>query len=184
MVKLLKKRMTGVLLGLLSIALVAGFTPQINAPVYAADNDPAIAPGAAVLSTGVNTENAQIFYYGNHDWYVIAYDGKDEEGIPYTYVKTDGNTANLYPEGTVTLLSKDVIGEVQFDNTWSGNAYGDANCLLKKRIDGEGGIVNDFSAGEQYAVYQRTLEGGGQNYGLGQPSSNLISGDSVTGALL
>lgn len=191
MKKKLKQRMIKILTVFLAIAVVAGFTPQMGESAYAAgDAAPAISLGTGALNQDVNTEDAQVLHYGGYAWYTIAYDGKDGNGT-LTYVNPADETVNLYPEGTVTLLSKSDMGygTYDYDSEFFGNYTGGSNIygtsILKEKVDGESGVLNDFSIGEQEAIKDRTLVGGGtesseeSNY-----DENLIKGDSVEHALL
>lgn len=61
--------------------------------------------GTGVLRTGVNTKDAQIVRFGLYDWYVVAYDAKNENGQVIRYEQeTTNNMVNLYQAGTATLL--------------------------------------------------------------------------------
>lgn len=187
----LKNRMIKILTAFLAIAVVAGFTPQMGGSAYASgdDSSPAITLGTGVLKQNVNTVDAQVLDFGSYSWYTIAYDGKDGNGA-LTYLDSTGTTKDLYPEGTVTLLSKSDTGYGVFDydseffGTYAGGSNIYATSKLKEKVDGESGIVNNFSAGEQGAIQDRTLTGGGVVYSETGYDENLICGEPVEHALL
>lgn len=186
MKKKLKQRMIRILTVFLAIAVVAGFTPQMGESAYAAGDDasPAISLGTGALNQYVNTVDAQLLHYGGYAWYTIAYDGKDGNGA-LTYVNPAGTTVDLYPEGTITLLSKSDMGWGAYVSDWFGSniyAYSD----LKKMADVESGIPSVFSIGEREAIKDRTLESGGYDWDYEGNSSdkNKIRGNAVEHALI
>ena len=186
MKKKLKQRMIRILTVFLAIAVVAGFTPQMGESAYAAGDDasPAISLGTGALNQYVNTVDAQLLHYGGYAWYTIAYDGKDGNGA-LTYVNPAGTTVDLYPEGTITLLSKSDMGWGAYVSDWFGsNIYADSD--LKKMADVESGIPSVFSIGEREAIKDRTLESGGYDWDYEGNSSdkNKIRGNAVEHALI
>ena len=175
-----KKKMMSVLAAMMVIAVVIGFAPQITTIAYAANGDPAMAPGTAVLNAGVNTSSSQTLYYGGTNWYVIAYDGKDLNGT-LTYENSSGDMSDLYPEGTVTLLSAGDLGYGEYNPMQANSTY--AGSILESRITGASGVLSRFSAGEKEGITDRTLYGGIESYGMNY-DSNMISGPHVENALL
>ena len=175
-----KKKSMSVLAAMLVIAVAIGSAPQITTIAYAANGDPAMAPGTAVLNTEVNTSSAQTLYYGGTNWYVIAYDGKDMNGT-LTYENSSGDMSDLYPEGTVTLLSAGDLGYGKYNPMQANSTY--AGSILESRITGASGVLSRFSAGEKDGITDRTLYGGIESYGM-LYDSNMISGPDVENALL
>ena len=129
--------------------------------------------GPDALRTNANTADAGIVRFGGHEWFVIAYDGKDGDGgaIQYTPEGTESPVA-LYPEGTVTLFNKDAPTYGTYNYQGSNNFY--SVSLLKGRIDD---IQNGFSAEERAALASRTLEGGCGTYVSSDYDSNKIGDD-------
>ena len=83
--------MAQILTTMLAVAVIACFVPQMGAPVYAADGDPAMVVGAeSVLKSTANTDDAQTVYYGTNEensiaWRVISFDGTGNK-----YTKSSG----------------------------------------------------------------------------------------------
>ena len=160
MAKIMKKILTAVL----SLAMVACFVPQMNVPVYAANEGPAsMAMGSVALSKDAGGNGAQTVWYAGSAWRVIGYNG--------------GGVAST--EGDMTLLASDNLKTgVQFNtNDKSDNDYEGSN--LKSVIDD---LYEDrFSSGEKTAVKKRTLEVG--ECTTYEPYSTGVSGTATSGYL-
>ena len=197
----LKKRMCRFLAVALTGALMTGIVPRKGTEVYAysnADNPDAITLGSSVLREKANQDGAQMVMYGGRDWYVVAYDGKDADGDAVTYQNPDGNTANLYPEGTITLFQKGIYEKSVFhddeDNPPYYYAYGfvnderdpDVPSKLHTAVDSiyVTGDTPVFSAGEQAAMQARNLAGGCPHFGFDGYDKNTMAGKGLDGALV
>lgn len=173
-----KKHMTRLLVAALAIVFAVGFTPQMGAPAYASNNDPALVLGSDVLQQNVNTDDAQLLWYGLNKeldapqcWYVISCNG-------------EGNKV-VAEEGVITLLLQAVNEEYRYSNGpgLGTNEYAPSalRAYLDSWLTGENPRIN---AAEKSAIAPRTLEGGGKNYGDEDYDSNKIRGDSVENAYL
>lgn len=164
------------LVAALAIVFAVGFAPQMSAPAYASNNDPALVLGSDVLQQNVNTDDAQLLWYGLNKeldapqcWHVISCNG-------------EGNKV-VAEEGVITLLHQAVNEEYRYSNgpDLGTNEY--APSALKAYLDGWLTSENPrISAAEKSAIAPRTLEGGGKNYGDEDYDSNKIRGDSVENA--
>ncbi len=123
----------------------------------------ALVPGTGALAQNANTKDAQILRFGGNAWYVTAYDGKDGNGI-LQYTTADGQETALYPEGTVTLLSKSDTGYGSYNPSWTGTSEYSSSAI-RDALDGETGVWSRLSTGEQNAVLARILTGGEATYG-------------------
>ena len=115
---------------------------------YIAAPKPAgIMMGSDVLAGSVNTESAQIIYYGKrsdgaaYPWYVIGYE--DEEG---SVASAPGN---------MTLLAAANLDYCFFNSSRENNYYGDSD--LKKAVDT---IAGNILSSEKAAIVSRTLLAG------------------------
>lgn len=127
---------------------------------------PAIDLGNSLLEFNLNESKAMTVRMGGKAWRVIGYDG-------WGAVK--------YYDGTATLISKDNISNLMFNES-ANNHYSVSN--LKGNIDALTGTNGSFSDAEKAAIRPRTLEGGSGNQGTDTYDSNKIAGDSVENALL
>ena len=118
----------------------------------------------AVLSEGVNTANAHIVHFGGKKWFVIGYDGE----------------GTLTQEGVLTLFSVGNFGEPKYVISTAQNGGGDNSyspSTLRSEILK---LFNGFSAAEQAAIIERTLEGGNVYFGQDGFDKDKIFGSSVT----
>ena len=106
-----KKRITTILVTALMSIVMLFFIPQTIMQVSADEGDPALVLGPGTLSKDANGEKAQILSYGEKDWYVIAYDGRNGLGEVISYVNAQGFEEPLFREGVVTLLQKKPAGK-------------------------------------------------------------------------
>ena len=71
-----KKQMARILTVLLVVAVTICFVPQMNVPVYAANEGPAsMAMGSVALSKDAGKNGAQTVWYAGSAWRVISYNG-------------------------------------------------------------------------------------------------------------
>ena len=140
----------------LALAVTVTFTPLGAAPVSAEEsaNVPGIYMGVKPLEQGVNTDDAQIVWYGGKAWYVIGYNG-------------DGNKAaqTAPKDGLFTLLSKESLGDIQFNIDYfpEGRPYEYGKSDLKKYNDNYYSGNNDkgqpnFNEQEKSLIVGRTLK--------------------------
>ena len=159
-----KKQMARILTVLLAVAVTVCFVPQMNVPVYAANEGPAsMAMGSDALSKDAGKNGAQTVWYAGSAWRVIGYNG--------------GGVAST--EGDMTLLASDNLQTgVQFnpydkyDNDYAGS-------YLQSVIDAL--YADRFSSSEKTAVKKRTLEVG--EYTVSEPYSTGVSGTATSGYL-
>ena len=161
MKRIFQNKTARILTVLLTLAVVIGFVPRMEMPVYAESSNQSVTMGAGVLKQNVNTPDAQTVWYADKTWRVIGYDSRDN------WVSEDGVATLLAPRDIVTTtFNKD-------DN--SNNIY--SSSKLKQEVDK---IADTLSPGEKKAIRTRTLESGPYE---GQ-FSNCIAGDPVEDALM
>ena len=194
----IKKHMTRLLVAALAIVFAVGFAPQMSAPAYADDGDPAIMAGSDILAKSANKDGAQIVSFGGRDWYVIAYDGKDGDGNEITYDNPDGNTVPIHPDGAIALFQQGINESSQFHEDNHAHyhyAYGyvddesTAPSTLRRTVEntylsGENALI---SAAEQAAIVPRTLSGGCQPiYDAARTGwdANTMAGHTLENALV
>ena len=161
-----KKRMRPFLAAGLSVAVMAGFLPQMAVPAYAAAGDPSMNLGTDVLKQYSNTDEAQILYYGDKTWKVIGYD----------------RSGAASERNTIALLQYDYygrFGEAAFDLPYPSNLFSNAyaDSRLRKMVNA---IADNFSSGEKAAVAAKTLKSGDYM----AYNTDGIAGSEVKDALL
>lgn len=124
--------MARLLTALLVIAVTVCFVPQMGKPVYATSGDPAMVLGTYALKKDANTKDAQVLWYGNTNWYVIAY-GADEQG--------------LYSDGAATMLAAGDFGYGEYAPRGSTNEYSSSTIRTKLKNS-----ESKFSSGESEAI--------------------------------
>ncbi len=154
---------------ILALAVALTVMPVSTMQAYAAEGDPAMVEGSAVLKQNANEESMQKLYYGDgRAWYVIGYDG---EGNNYAA-----------QSGVITLLHESVDQSTQFNEDYTSedsNKYGGSK--LQAHIESwlNGGDRAIFSEKEQDVMVSRTLEGGSANWVEDGYDFNKIKGDDV-----
>ena len=131
--------MAQILTTMLAVAVIACFVPQMGAPVYAADGDPAMVVGAeSVLKSTANTDDAQTVYYGTNE----------ENSIAWRVISFDG-TGNKYTKssGVMTLLASEILASGQQFNPYEEQDNDYKGSSLQSAVDGL--FDNLFSEKEQ-----------------------------------
>ena len=127
---------------IMAIAVIIGFSPELAAPAFAAEETPAaINLGSDLLKTDCNKASGPIVKYGKNDWRVIGYDGSG--GVSEKGAATLLAASNLY--------SCIYFSDSDFDYYYEGS-------VLKECIDYR--VTRMFKKGEQGAVTKRTLKCG------------------------
>ena len=158
-------RMMWILVAAFAIICMIGFTTQADISVYAdtGSAESAINKGSDVLKKNVNTENAQIAWYGGEKWYLVSY---DDHGNKYTA-----------KDGTMTLFMKSALDDIPY------NTRGDNTFLWSKLHQYLSDWCDKFCGQEQDAMAPRLLKGGCSN----KPKTNDLfqyDPDKIKGALV
>ena len=129
--------------------------------LYAKWNKFELNDGAGIIQEDrINEGNAPIVYYAGKAWYVI---GNANRGV--------ASRAN-----TITLISKDNLTNVQFNQAGNTNNHY-SGSQLQSEVEN---IADTFAAGEQAAIVKRTLTSGIYN----EKNTDCVAGAQVDGARL
>ncbi|MBQ6662422.1 MAG: cell wall-binding repeat-containing protein [Firmicutes bacterium] len=136
---------------IMAVVMLFAVTLLHAEPAQATSGDPGMVVGLPgdYLQHNYADNGAQVVWFGQDAWYVIGY-GADVFG-------------NWQGEGTVTLLSKELLFQTPFATNSGHNAY--AQSTLKQKLDNY--YQTTFSSQEIAQIVTEYLEGGNKNYGVG-----------------